>query len=117
MSCPMRLADSGSSRDIAVRSRRGSIAIVLFQRLAEPRQAAQGRLEVMGDGIRERLELPVGLLQLPGALLHPLLQLDGVPPDLLVEARLRDGDGELGRDFLRDADHLLRKRPPLARRC
>ncbi len=86
-----------------------AIAIVLLQGLAEPNQAAQGRLEVMGHGIGERLELPVGFLQLPGARLHPLLQLEGLRADLRVKAGLRDGDGELGRDFLRDADQLLRK--------
>ena len=53
------------------------------------------------------VRLGLGLRELVGALAHALLELFGIALHLLVEARLGDGDGQLGGRLLRDLDLLV----------
>src|SRR6266508_575145 len=87
---------------------------VQLQQLRKAQDRVQGRAKLVAHPRQElalRLIRAAGLggcgAQLSSALLHPGLELFRLPLDALVETRLRDGDRELCRHFLRDA-HLLR---------
>src|SRR5712692_8442612 len=78
---------------------------------------ALGLIGAVGLGLRAPalrdllLEPIVGRPQLVRALPYLLLELHGMAPDALVESGLGNGNGELVRDFLCDADMLGRKLP------
>ncbi len=57
-------------------------SMVLFQDPGKTVDGANGSLEVVGDGVAERLQLPVGGLQGAGPLLHPGFQLRSPVPEL-----------------------------------
>lgn len=67
------------------------VRVVLFENLAESVDGAQGLAQVVGHGVGEGLQLPVGGLQLGRARHHPLFQF-GVELDDLLPGALALGD-------------------------
>src|SRR3989442_1223882 len=74
------------SRQVALGIAGKVLREIVDQRLAEPVDRAQRRAQVVGHRIGERLELPVGHLQLRGALVHPVLELRVEAQDLALGA-------------------------------
>src|SRR5713101_3933700 len=90
-----------------------AIPVLLLHRVRISRHGAQRGLEIVRHHGGKGVELAIGRFELTGAFLHPLLELGGLPRDLLVEPRLRDRDGKLRGNFLRDRDLLGGKVRPL----
>ena len=70
------------SRQVALCIAGKVVGKIVDQRLAEPVDRAQRRAQVVGHRIGEGLELPVGRLQLRGAVAHPVLELRVEAQDL-----------------------------------
>ena len=51
------------------------VALRFQRQVREPVDAAQGRAQIMGDGVRKCFEIRVGALELHGALVHALFKL------------------------------------------
>src|SRR4029077_18817611 len=82
------------------------------EHFTEPFDRAQGFTQIMRDGVRRGLEIPVGDLQLARALAYPELELLVHPPQLGHECRgLKRGGGGARQDLesleLSGADALL----------
>ena len=72
---------------------------VVEQELAEAADVAERVAQVVGDGVDHRLELGGGGPKRRAPLGDAPLELAGLPPELLAEPRLLDGDRERRRDL------------------
>ncbi len=90
------------------------IGVILQQQTAVAVDAPQRRLQIVGDGVGERLQLLIRRLQRRRPLGHPLLQHLGVALDLLVEESVLQIGPDLRGQGLQEG--RLRLEIPLRRR-